>query len=311
MKAAQINQYGDPSVIHIVDIPKPTAGEGQVLVEVHAASLNPFDTKIRSGALKDMIPLQFPITLGGDIAGIVTEVGADITAFAVGDKVYGGANAIGGNSGAFAEYAVTRADAIGKMPINLDFQQAASLVLVGVAACQAINQHIKLQAGQRILIHGGGGGIGAIAIQLAKHIGAYVATTASGDNIDYVKQLGADQVIDYKTENFAELLHDFDAVFDTVGGDVFEQSLDILKSGGIAVSMVSPPNEAKANERGVTAIFQNTETTTANLDELSRLVGADVITTRIGQTFPLDRASEAFAARESGKVDGKIVIHIH
>lgn len=310
MKAAQINEYGDPSVVQVVDVPRPTVGGGQVLVEVYAASLNPFDSKVRSGAMKDIIPLQFPVTLGGDIAGVVAEVGEGVTEFAAGDKVYGSANAVGGDSGAFAEYALTRTGEVGKMPINLDFQQAAALVLVGVAALQGLTQHIKLQSGQKILIHGGGGGIGAVAIQLAKHIGAYVATTASGDDIAYTKQLGADQIIDYKTENFAELLQDFDAVFDTVGGEIFEQALSILKPGGTAVSMVSQLNETKASELGVTAILQNTHTTTTDLNELSKLVEAGVIAPRIGQVFPLDKISEAFTDRESGAISGKVVIQI-
>ncbi|HUC20173.1 MAG TPA: NADP-dependent oxidoreductase, partial [Candidatus Polarisedimenticolaceae bacterium] len=246
MKAAQINDYGDPSVIHINEISKPQVSEGKIVAEVYGSSLNPFDTSLRAGYMKEMIPLQLPATLGGDFAGVITEVGEGVTHFRVGDKVYGQAGAVAGNSGAFAEFAATKATQVALMPKNLDFDQAASLPLVGVSALQALTQHIKLAAGQKIFIHGGAGGIGTIAIQIAKHLGATVATTATGDHIGQVEQLGADQVIDYKTQDFSEILSDFDAAFDTVGGDEFNKTFTILKRGGIAVSMIARGDEAKA-----------------------------------------------------------------
>jgi alcohol dehydrogenase len=310
MKAAQINQYGDPSVVTIYDIDKPIISAGQVLVEVHASSLNPFDTAIRAGYMKEMIPLQFPVTLGGDIAGVVVEVAEGITNVAVGDKVYGQANVVAGNSGAFAEFAATAAGQVAKAPQNLDANQAASVVLVGVSAWQGLTQHINLQSGQKVFIHGGAGGIGAVAIQIAKNIGAHVATTATGEGINYVKKLGADEVIDYKSQDFAESLKDYDAAFDTVGGDDFNKTLTILKKGGIAVSMIAQADQTKAEKLGITAMTESTKVTTEALDILRGLIEGGVVTPQIGQTFSLNQTAEAFTARESGSVRGKVVLEI-
>ena len=308
MKAAQINGYGDTSAIELNEIEVPTPGNGQVLVEVHASSLNPFDTVVRAGYMKDMIPLAFPVTLGGDIAGVITQVGEDVTDFVAGDKVYGQANVVAGNSGAFAQKAVTKAGQIAKLPNSLDFKQAGSMPLVGVSALQGITEHIKLVVGQKIFIHGGAGGIGTVAIQIAKNIGAYVATTAKSEDADFVKQLGADEVIDYKSQDFTEVLSDYDAVFDLVGGDDFNKSLTILKSGGVAVSMIAQADEDKVTELGVTAITQATHVKTDALNTLSELIDQGVVTPQIGKAFALSEIKEAFEARESGSVRGKVVI---
>jgi len=310
MKAAQINEYGDPSVVRINEVETPKPAENQVLVEVHASSLNPFDTTIRAGYMKDMMPLELPVTLGGDIAGIVTETGSRVDHVKPGDKIYGQANVVAGNSGAFAEFAVTKAGQVALLPAMLDFKQAASLVLVGVSAWQGLVKHLNLQAGQKIFIHGGAGGIGSVAIQIAKHLGTYVATTATGDGIEYVKQLGADEVIDYKSEDFSEKLSNYDAVFDCVGGDDFTKTFDVLKSGGIAVSMIAPADETKANETGITAMTQNTKVSTESLNELTRLIEAGALTPHIDKVFPLEQIREAFEARESGTVKGKVVLEI-
>lgn len=310
MKAAQINEYGDVSVVQVVDIEKPVIADGQVLVEVHASSLNPFDTTVRSGSAQEWAPLQLPATLGGDIAGVVTEVGAGAEGVSVGDNVYGQANAVAGNSGAFAEFAATSAGQVAKAPSNLSFLEAASIPLVGVSALQALTEHINLQAGQKIFINGGAGGIGEIAIQLAKSIGAYVATTATGEGIEAVKALGADEVIDYKSQDFTENLSDFDAVFDTVGGDLFTKSLAILKQGGVAVSMIAQADEATVAELGVTAISQFTQVTTAKLDALRELVESGAVKPHVGKVYSLDEIQAAFTSRESDTVSGKVVLEI-
>ncbi len=310
MKAAQINDYGDASVIKVVDVDKPVLTSGHVLVEVHASSLNPFDTIVRAGYMKDMMPLQFPATLGGDIAGIVSKISDDVEDIKVGDSVYGQANIVAGNSGAFAEFASTKAGQIAKMPGNTDFNQAASLPLVGASAIQALTSHISLKPGQKIFIHGGSGGIGTVAIQIAKNIGAYVATTATSVGIDYVKHLGVDEVIDYKTQDFSELLSGFDAVFDTVGGDDTNKALTVLKSGGTLVTMAGKPDEQKAKDLEVNAIYQSTHVTTEVLNVLRDLVESGVITTHIDKTFELDDIVQAFEARESGSIKGKVVISI-
>jgi len=309
MKAAQINEYGHADKVKIVDVDNPTVSPDQVLVKVQAASLNPFDTMVREGYVKAMIK-SLPITLGGDIAGVVTEVGEDVSSLTVGDIVYGQANVVSGNSGAFAEFAATKAEQVAKAPTNIDIAEAASLPLVGVSALQALNDHIKLVKGQRIFIHGGAGGIGSIAIQVAKDIGAQVATTATGNGIEYVKSLGADEVIDYKSEDFADKLSDLDAVFDTVGGDDFAKAMNLVKSGGVAVSMIADVDEDRAKELGVTGVKQMTHVNTQKLTELTRLVEADVVTPRVGKVFKLEEAQQAFEARESGEIQGKIVIKL-
>mgnify|MGYP000925297353 FL=1 len=309
MKAAQIATYGDSSVIKVVDINRPTVSEGTVLVEVHASSLNPFDTTVREGHVKAMMP-PLPVTLGGDIAGIVLEVGAGVTTISPGDYVYGQAAAIAGNSGAIAEYAVTKAGQVATMPTNLDFKAAASLPLVGVSAWQALNEHINLQPGQKIFIHGGAGGIGTVAIQIAKSIGAYVITTATGDGLQLVEQLGADELIDYKQQDFTDALHDLDAVFDTVGGDDFSKSLAVLRQGGIAVSMIAQPDTDTATVLGVTALMQQTTVTTEKLAALRDLVEGGRVTPQIGRVFALDDIQAAFTSRETESINGKVVIEI-
>lgn len=310
MKAAQISEYGDASVVKVNEIDKPSAKAGQVLVEVHATSLNPFDTIVRAGYMKDMIPLELPVTLGGDIAGEVVELGEGVTDFAVGDKVYGQANVVAGNSGAFAEYAATVAGQVAKMPESLDFRQAASLPLVGVSALQALNEHIKLAFGQKILILGGSGGIGSVAIQLARHIGANVVTITTGEGIEYAKSLGADTVVDYKTQDISELGKDFDAVFDTVSAEEFEKALHLLKKGGVGVTMSGDAKEALVTELGVTTVAQMTKVSTEALNSLTKLVDAKVVVPRVGKEFALDQIKEAFEARESGSINGKVIITI-
>jgi alcohol dehydrogenase len=310
MKAAQISEYGDASVVNVNEVEKPPLSEGQVLVEVYASSLNPFDSMVRDGYVKEAMPLQLPATLGGDIAGKVVELGAGVKGFEVGDIVYGQASVVAGNSGAFAEFAATKAGQVAKAPDNLDFNELASLPLVGVSALQALTEHLKLQAGQKIFITGGAGGIGRVAIMLAKYLGAHVATTVALADIELAKELGADEVIDYTSQNFLDLLSDYDAVFDTVGGGDFNKTLDILKPGGIAVTMSGQPDQDKAKDLGVTAIAQSTHVTTVALDKLRDLIEQGVIKPQVGRVFKLEEIRQAFVAREHGKVSGKVVLQI-
>ncbi len=309
MRAAQISEYGHADKVKVVETEKPPVGLNQVLVEVHAASLNPFDTTVREGYVKDMIG-ALPVTLGGDIAGVVAEVGEGVTHVSVGDNVYGQANAVAGNSGALAEFAVTKAGQVAKAPASLTFIEAASLPLVAASAYQALHEHIGLQPGQKLFIHGGSGGIGSIAIQIAKHAGAYVAASARGEGTELVAQLGADEVVDTGSRDFTTIIRDYDAVFDTVGGDDFDTCLSILKPGGVAVSMIAAADEAKATEQGVTALTQSTKVTTEKLDAIRELVEQGVVKPQIARTFTLDQIVEAFEARENGKLNGKIVVRI-
>lgn len=310
MKAAQINEYGDISKVTVVDVDQPQPGEGQVLMEVYASSINPFDITIREGRMKDSIPLNLPVTLGGDVAGVVTQLGSGVEGLAVGDKVYGQANVVAGNSGAFAEFAATKSAQLAQMPKNLDFAASAAIPLVGSSVLQALNEHLALKADQKIFIHGGAGGIGSIAVQVAHYLGAYVATTATGDQIDFVKGLGADEVVDYMTQDFATVLTDFDAVFDTVGGDDFAKSFAVLKRSGTAVSMIAPPDEAKAEQLGITAMVQQTHVTTSVLNDLCKLIEAGVIAPQVSKVFDLSQIQAAFTEKESGTTTGKIVIQI-
>ncbi len=310
MKAAQINQYGGVEVIGVTEVEKPSLKEDQILVEVYTASINPADYKLREGAFKQYAPLQFPATLGGDFAGVVTQLGEGVSEFKVGDEVFGSSLILNGGSGAFAQILSANTKNSALKPQSLDFTQAAALPLVGSSAVQALEEHIKLQSGQRILIHGGAGGIGHIAIQLAKSLGCYVATTVGTDDMDFVKGLGTDEIIDYQTQDFSEILKDFDAVFDTVGGDVTEKSFKVLKKGGTIVSMLGQPNPDLAKHLGVTAIGQNTETNTVHLSRVRELVDKGQIKVHVDKVFPLEKVQEAFKYLEEDLKQGKVVLKI-
>ena len=323
MKAVQINNYGDKEVLEVNEnASQPVLEEGQLLIEVKAASINPFDVKLRAGYMKDAIPLQFPFTMGGDYSGVVKEVNgppasamsealrAGVSDFQVGDEVYGQAIALGTGSGSFAELAAANGANTAKKPHSIGFEQAAALPLVGSSAVQALEDHIKLESSQKILIHGGAGGIGHIAIQLAKSVGAYVATTVSTDDISFVKELGADEVIDYKTQKFEELLKDYDAVYDTVGGETTNKSFAVLKQGGIFVSMLGEPDKNLAQEHGVTVIGQGTKINTEHLSRLAQLVDDGKITASVDKVFPLEEVKEAFGYQEEVHPRGKVVLKI-
>lgn len=308
MKAAQINNYGNEAEIEITEIEVPTITDDQVLVKVAAASLNPFDSTVLAGHAQTMAPLIFPATLGLDIAGTITEIGHDVSGFAVGDRVYGTANAMFGNSGAFAEYAATGAANIGIAPNNSSDSEAAALPTAGISALQALVDSLHIISGQKLFINGGSGGIGSIAIQIAKKLGAYVTVTASTDNIEYVKSLGADKVIDYKSQNYKELIHDYDAVLDTVGGERINGLLVILKKGGVAVTLAGKFDETIATSLGLAVSTQATHVTTKALDALRHYVDDRTISVEIDQTFPLDHTQRAFTVRQTQSIKGKVVI---
>lgn len=311
MKAAQINSYGKPDVIEVnPNAPTPTVQPDQVLIEVHVASINAIDWKLSEGLAQGMGKPPFPITLGGDFSGVVREVAQGVSAFKVGDEVYGNAFILGGGSGSMAEYAVANTKNTALKPKSTSWEEAAALPLVGASTVQALEEHIKLQAGQKILIQGGAGGIGSTAIQLAKSLGAYVATTVATRDTDFVKKLGADEVIDYKTQKFEEIVKDFDAVFDTVGGETAEKSLSVLKNGGVIVSMLGQPNPELAKEKNITSVGQFTKTTTEHLQRLASLVDAGRIKIQIDKEYPLEQVRDAFDYQENIHPRGKVVISI-
>lgn len=311
MKAAQINSYGDTSVVAVTaSAASPTLKPGQLLIAVRAASFNPFDTTIRKGVMKDKMPFTLPITVGGDFAGSVSEVGSGVTGFSVGDEVFGSANVANGGSGSMADFVAANAANTAHKPKNVNFNDAAALPLVGSSAVQAIEEHIKLLKDQRILIHGGAGGIGHIAIQIAKHIGAYVATTVRTPDIDFVKSLGADEVVDFVNEDFSEKLKDFDAVFDTVGGEIVTKSFSVLKKGGVLVSMKGQPDEKLSLQYGVTGIGQGTKTNTEHLTRVAELADSGVIHVHVDKTYMLNEVREAWIYQEEGHPKGKIVVTV-
>jgi NADPH:quinone reductase-like Zn-dependent oxidoreductase len=311
MKSVQINKYGSSEVIEInQSAPEPIVSVGKVLVIVKAAGVNPIDWKIREGYMQQKFQLQFPSTLGMDLSGVIKQVGEGISAFKQGEEVYGQASVVTGGSGAFAEMALANADSIADKPRNLSHTEAAALPLVGISAWQALVENIGLSKDQKILIHGGAGGIGSIAIPFAKHLGAYVATTVSTNDQQFVRELGASQVIDYKTQNFEDILNDYDAVFDTIGGETYRRSFKVLKKGGIIVSMLEHPNSELMNQYGVKAIFQFTQVNRDRLSKLSQWVDQNNIKVNVEKMFPLDKAGNALDYLKDIHPRGKVVLTV-
>lgn len=310
MKAAQLTSYEGPSAVVTNNIDQPSITDDQVLVEVRAAAVNPFDNIVAEGGARNWVELTLPATIGGDLAGVVNQVGAEVTGFSVGQEVYGSANALSGQ-GSFAEFAPVKADSLATKPANLDFISAAAYPLVAVSAYQALIETAQLAAGQKVLIHGGAGGIGSMAIQIAKSIGAHIATTASPESFDYVKDLGADEVIDYKTQDFSELLKDYDVVYDTVGGETNTKSYKILKPGGRLISMTTEPDEALEQQYGVVASHQATKVNTERLENITQLIEAGKLNVHVDKTFQLEQASEALAQLKAGGVRGKLIIDLN
>jgi len=309
MIAVQINSFGGPEVIAINNnAPKPVPSPNQMLVEVYAASLNPVDKGIAAGYLKDMVHL--PATLGGDFSGVVVQVGEAVTDFKKGDKVYGQAIILNGGSGTFAQFVAANAANTALQPDHINFAEAASLPLAGASALQALEGHIQLKAGQKILIHGGAGGIGSIAVQIAKNLGGFVAATAGAKDMDYVKSLGADKVIDFQSEKFEEILKDYDAVLDTVNGETTAKSLKVLKKGGIIVTLLAPADPALVEKFHVIAIAQMTNTITKKLHRLTDLVNTGKVKPQVDKVFPLDKTLDAFKHLSEGHPRGKVVIKI-
>ena len=309
MKAAQLVKYGGQDSIVINEVKKPELKSGQVLVSVNAFSVNPFDYAVREGTYKEFIQLALPAIIGGDLAGTVEVIGEGVTGLTVGQEVYGMAGATSGN-GSYAEYAPVSAKQLVSKPASIDFTTAAALPLAGLSAIQALIDHIGLKPDQKILIHGGAGGIGSLAIQIAKNIGAYVATTVSSEDIEYVKGLGADEVIDYKTQDFSTILKDYDAVFDNVGGETNKKSYKVLKKDGNLVSMVVDFDEQLVKEHGINYIHQSTVPTNENLTKITELVEAGKLKVNIDKTFTFEKAAEALEYLKSGHPRGKVVVKI-
>jgi alcohol dehydrogenase len=314
MKSIQIKKYGGNEVVEVnKKASVPSISSGKVLVNVKAAGVNPVDWKIREGYMQQVIPLQFPSTIGMDFSGVVKQVGEgnSTSDFKQGDEVYGQAGVINGGSGAFAEMALANIESIAHKPKRLSHPESAALPSVGVSAWWALRDDIGLSIGQKILIHGGAGGIGSIAIQLAKNLGAYVATTVSANDRQFVQELGADVVIDYKTQTFEDLLHDYDAVFDTVGGETYGRSFKILKKDGIIVSMLEQPDSELMNQYGVKSIFRNFIPNRERLTKLAEWVDENNnILVNIEKKFSLDEVGDALDYQKDEHPRGKVVLTV-
>lgn len=331
MKAYFIDRYGKQNG-RIGDVPEPLPGAHDVLIEVHAASVNVLDSKIRSGEFKLILPYSFPLVLGNDCAGVVIAVGAAVKGFKPGDAVY--ARVPEQRIGTFAERIAVEQNAVALKPANLSMEQAAGIPLVALTAWQALVDIARLQKGQKVLIHAGSGGVGSIAIQLAKHLGAVVATTTGTANVEWVKALGADVVIDYKQQRFEQELRDYDVVLNSLGTDVLENSLKVLKPGGQLISISGPPTaefakaqglawplrqvmrllslsiRRKARKQDVRYSFLFMRASGAQLQGISTLIEAGHITPVLDRTFAFESAGEALTYVEQGRAKGKVIVQI-
>ncbi|MGO4590352.1 NADP-dependent oxidoreductase [Paenarthrobacter sp. 2TAF44] len=328
MRAFVLKKYKEP--LQEVDVPEPVVGEHDVLVQVKASSMNQLDEKIRQGQFKQVLPYRLPLILGNDLAGVVVSVGAKVRSFKPGDEVF--ARPHQDRIGTFADrIAVAEADLAIK-PASISMEEAGSLPLVALTAWQALVERGKVGPGQKVLIHAGAGGVGSIAIQLAKYLGATVATTVSAGNADFVRELGADVVIDYRTEDFAEILHGYDLVLDSLGGENLERSLKVLKAGGKAIGISGPPDPGfaqelganvvmkgavalisagirrKARRLGVTYEFLFMRANGSQLREIAALIDAGEIRPVVGRVVPFEQTPDVLAGLEKGGVRGKTVV---
>jgi NADPH:quinone reductase-like Zn-dependent oxidoreductase len=305
MKAAFIERHGGPEVLKYGDFPDPVAGAGEVVIDVFAASVNGADWKVRAG---DYRQSKFPYVLGRDFSGVVSAVGEGVQDLRVGDAVFGVCDA--GQEGAYAEKIAVKADIVAKKPDRLSHVDAAALALAGLTAMSAVEDTLKLQPGETILIQGGAGGVASFAIQLAKHIGAHVITTASAANHDYLRKLGADDVIDYNASDFTEAVADCDAVFDTVGGDVAHRSFAVLKPGGRAAFIASGPQAPKPDRSDVTSLRPPVGRARKPLERIAALFLAGAIRAPEITRYRLSDAGDAHRVSESRHLRGKLVFKV-
>lgn len=307
MKAVRIHSYGGPEALVYEDIPKPVAGPGEVLVKVHAAGVNPVDWKIREGYLRQYLPHAFPLTLGWDLSGTVDSAGPGST-FHGGEEVFAMADLM--RNGAYAEYIVVKESLIAAKPRSLDHAQAAAIPLAGLTAYLGLFEFGELRQGQRVLIHGAAGGVGSLAVQLAKGKGAYVIGTASGRNQGFLRELGADETVDYGTTRFEDKVKDVDLVFDTVGGETQERSFGVLKKGGILAGTSAFPSPEKAAAFGVKGLYVQNRPDAKILQELGELLDLGRLHPLVEARIPLADAGKAHALSQTGHVRGKIILMV-
>lgn len=306
MKAAIIRDYG--TAVEITEIEKPSLKEDSVIIEVYAASLNPIDNILRAGYMKEMMPLTFPHVMGYDVSGVVVKVGKGVESVKIGDSVFARQNQ--DDAGAIAEYARIKENELAIKPASLSHVHAASVPLAGLTAWQALMTHGKLQEGCKVLIHAGSGGVGTNAIQIAKHFGAFVATTTSSKNTELVQSLGADLIIDYKTQKFQDQLSEYDLVIDMLGGETMNDSFKVLKKGGALISIKGQDTDNLASKYGVRFEWFFMSPDGKMLEELGALISAGSVKPIIDTVFPLDQADVAYERLATGRSVGKIVVEV-
>lgn len=308
MKAVRIHAYGGPDVLTYEDVPRPQPADDELLIRIYAAAVNPVDWKVREGYLKEMLGHRLPLIPGWDVSGVVTEIGAQVSRFKVGDEIYSRPDIK--RDGAYAEYIVIRESEAAFKPKSLDHVQAAAIPLAALTAWQSLLDAAGLAEGQRVLIHAAAGGVGGFAVQLAKWRGAYVIGTASEPKHDYLRSLGADEVIDYRTTPFESVVKDVDIVFDTLAGDTQERSWQVLKKGGILVSILQPPSPEQAAAHGVRQAFVFVQPHAEQLRQLAQLADAGQLRPCVTQVLPLAEARQAQQQSQQGHTRGKIVLKV-
>ncbi|CAI6062290.1 NADP-dependent oxidoreductase [Cohnella sp. JJ-181] len=302
MQAIRVHEYGGPDVLKAETVERPQPGADEALVRIVYTAVIPLDFKIRNGWLQKVFPVTMPYIPGFYASGVIEEVGPDVTAFTPGDRVFGMIR------GAYAEYGVAKAQELTKMPENLTFEDAATIKAGAETAWKALFTEGELQAGQTVLLHAAAGGVGQFAVQLAKWKGATVIATASTANLDFVKSLGADQVIDYTTTRFEDVSKEVDLVVDSVGGETEARSWSVLKKGGILVSLTQNPSQENAQKHGVTAKFNTQLPTREDLQRLTELIADGTVQAEIDSIFPLSQADQALAKSEARHGRGRILL---
>ena len=308
MKAIRIHAYGGPEVLRYEDAPDPEPAAEELLIKVHAAGINPVDWKVREGHLAGFLKHRLPLIPGWDVAGEVVAVGSGVTGWSLGDAMYSRPDLA--RDGAYAEFMVLRASEAAPKPRSLDFIHAAAVPLAALTAWQALFDAAGLSAGQRVLIHAGAGGVGAFAVQLAHHKGAHVIATGSQRNAAFIRDLGADTVIDYQATRFEEAVRDLDVVFDTVGGEVQDRSWATLRRGGCLVSIVRGPAQEAAAQHGVRAQYVFVQPNAAQLREIGALIDAGTISVTVEAVLPLSEAAAAQQRSAAGHTRGKLVLRV-
>lgn len=308
MKAARIHEFGSPDVLEIedIDIPKPAAEE--VLIKVYASAVNPVDQKIVAGDAQEKFPTKFPLTIGWDVSGVIEQTGEKVRHFKPGDEVYG--RPFPTTNGAFAEYLVIKADQIAYKPKSIDHLNAAAVPLAGLTAWQGLFKYGKLEKGQRVLIHAASGGVGSFAVQFAKWRGAYVIGTGSGDNLTFIKQLGADEAIDYQQDNFEEKVQYVDLVFDLIGGETQQRSLSVIKPGGRLVTTIAPQFKDEAKEKHIQLEGFTAQSYPDDLEQLAKLIDDGLVNPVVSAVFSLDEVKQAEQLSAKSHTRGKIVIKV-